>query len=198
MTTIMIALWGVAAALLWLSILTLPRWFVRSMHRHRLWRHRDRIVGAVLAGRLPRHPAVWELLNDVERSIASAHRLTLFRVISAQRSFRRLTPAAKMRWVERCRVSSADDIDPAARTLFREYQARTEVLATGNMLLGSWLGVLMVLAMVVFDIWDDRRAIFNRSVLARAADEVVTRTKIGQAASRSVTASLQMEEPALT
>jgi hypothetical protein len=184
----------VSAAGLWLSLLTLPRWFVRSMHRHRMWRHRDEIVDEILDGRLPDHPAVWELLNDAERSIHLTDRVTYLRGYMACRSIGTLSPQATARWNDRTRPSSLEGLSATECELLRNHRIHDHQLTVGVVLLGSWVGFFVVLGRFAALLRDEHRERrLSRRAFALATDDAVVHTRLGQSAGRSVSASLDMD-----
>jgi hypothetical protein len=194
MTEVLLSGWAIAAGLLLVSALTLPRWFVMSLHRHRMWRHRDQIVDQIINGRLPDHPAVWEVLNDVERAIQHAPRMTLLRAYAAARSVGSLSPEARARWMERVAESPLDGLTPEQRELVLAHRLREHSLTTGVLLLGSWIGVATVLWRLVALITEGRRQRLNaRASLARATDDAVAHTRLGRRVGRSANASMEMD-----
>lgn len=130
---------------LWVSLLRLPSWFFRSLHRHRLWRERDAIADEILSGLLPKeHPAVQELLAVADHTARDGHQMSvldlyLWRAVG-----------------HRCDLSAIDALSEQLAGLSEREQAlllrhreRVGFLATSSTLLGSWLGIAMILHRVV-------------------------------------------------
>src|SRR5580692_11310833 len=90
---------------LWAACMLGPRWFARSLHRHRMWRLRDDLVDDVIAGRLPRdHDAVRHLLSRMEDTLRLGPNVTLSDVLIFHRHLAKLSPFAR-RLVEKPRCS---------------------------------------------------------------------------------------------
>lgn len=61
----------------------------RSRFRYRMWRVRDRVVGAVLSEEIESHAAVRQWLDRAEVLIAATKHLTPFQFVMASRTMRR-------------------------------------------------------------------------------------------------------------
>jgi hypothetical protein len=194
MTVTLVTVWVLAVGSLWLALLTLPRWFVRSMHRHRIWRHRDQVVDEILSKELPRHPAVWELLRDTERSIEMAHRMSFISSISAGVSIRRMSPRAQKVWEEMCADAPTNDLEPEVLRRIEDHRERVEMLSAGLILLGSWVGVVATVGMIPAAIWSTRHEQMSGSRIALATDDAVGNTRLGELARRAVPLNLRLDE----
>lgn len=166
------------------SLITLPRWCVRSLHRHRLWRLRDQVVDSVLAGCLPaNHPAVKYLISELERAIRHCHRMSLLKLRGFILLRRRLSRAAETQLRSRSAPPSLAGLGEAEKMLLKEYRQAEATLLAGNLLLGSWLGVYLVLRRLPAAA---TRSAGARQAMTMAADEVTTKTRIGRAARDAV------------
>jgi hypothetical protein len=82
MTTLLILFLSAASIAIFVALVTLPWWFARSMHRHRIWRLRDTLVDDMICGRLPSdHKAVRQILDRVEGALDHGHRLTMLDLV---------------------------------------------------------------------------------------------------------------------
>lgn len=193
MAAVLVTSWAIASASLALSLATLPRWFSRSMHRHRMWRHRDAIVQDILADRLPDHPAVWELLNDAERDVRVASGITLLRCITASRSVERLSPEARRRYAERTQRTSLDDraLTAPVRNRIESHRNHQQLLLTELVMLGSWLGVFTVLAYAIGHL--PKIAADGWRYIAAVIDKAARESLVGRTAAKSSMAGVQMD-----
>ena len=132
---ITLLLFGLTAA-----FVTLPRWFARSLHRHRLWRLRDAIVDQIIDGSLPGdHPAVKEIQQRVEDTICVCGKLILLHLWLFHRASKRVgvRPAP--------RFPSLTGLSPEQAELVTQYRQSWDILCTGMVLLGTWVGVGVVM-----------------------------------------------------
>lgn len=184
-------------------ILTLPRWFTRSLHRHRIWRLRDVVVDDVLAGELPRdHPAVQHLIGCMG-AILREKRVTLLNVYIFNHIAKGIDPtllkAAKKQGLD-CPL---DGLTPEQRERVELYRQRFTTLLVGSMLLGSWFGIAHIVRFVPAGLrigmhqakvatrdgikhrLDDLKIRFEHDITAtarEATDLAATQTRIGQTA----------------
>lgn len=178
MTNAILVGWSIVVVVLWVALLTMPRWVVRSLGRHRLWRHRDRVVNMILSGHLPDHPAVYALLEDIESAIRMSSDRSLYRNLSAARAIRKLSPDAYQRWKDIVsRPSPKGLTDPELR-LLEEYRERLRILHVGTALLGSWLGLVIVATKIPSQVRTMRSA--RRSALSAAADDAARHSRLGE------------------
>jgi hypothetical protein len=129
-------------------VLTLPRWFARSLHGHRLWRLRDALVDQVLDGDLPKnHPAIQQLIATMDAVLDDKH-VSLMDVYIVKWACRDADPAfvqAQAKAGLRCPL---DGLDAKERELVTWYRERFQVLIVGSMLLGSWFGIAHIVPFV--------------------------------------------------
>jgi len=129
-------------------VLTLPRWFARSLHGHRMWRLRDALVDEILDGRLaPEHDAVRHLVAMMDGVLHDRH-ATLMDVYVVRWACRDADPAflaANDNVGLRC---SLDGLNETERQRVEAYRERFQVLLVGSMLLGSWFGIAHIVPFV--------------------------------------------------
>ena len=201
---------GVVGGGLLVAFITLPRWLMRSLHRHRLWRFRDHVALEILDGTLPSHPASWALLNSIEASIECDHRISVLRVWLFRPTYRRLSSEARERVLRRFEPALGT-LTGGERKLISDRRERLSVLRTGSALLGSWIGLaLVILALprvvpqVVADVRSARRAspladsppstvVFRieadtatRAVVRKATDTAAVRSRLGRLVSSTI------------
>ena len=132
----------------YIVVLTLPRWFARSLHRHRMWRLRDTVVDDVLDGRLPReNPAVRQLIATMDGVLRDQH-ANLLDVYIVRRACRDADPAflkAGEKLGLRCPL---DGLSTEQRKVVERYRESFQILLVGSMLLGSWFGIAHILPFV--------------------------------------------------
>jgi hypothetical protein len=155
---------GLALILTCAMIATAPRWFSRSLHRHRLWHLRDNFVDDVIAKRLPAdHPAIQQLLWHLRSSLDNgpgnrALDITVFRW--AKKS---LSPAARQELATRAGLCSTEGLTPEQMERVKQYREQFETLLVGMLMLGSIWGTLIVVR-------------FLPSALAMALSEAKTKS----------------------
>lgn len=204
---------GVAGGGLLVAFITLPRWLMRSLHRHRLWRFRDHVAFEILDGTLPSHAASWALLNSIEASIECDHRISVLRVWLFRPTYKRLSSEARERVLRRFEPALGT-LTGGERKLISDRRERLSVLRTGSALLGSWIGLALVLSalprvvpQVVADVRSARRAsppadsspstvpqaVFKieadtatRAVVRKATDTAAVRSRLGQLVSSTI------------
>lgn len=186
-TWVMLAL--LVPAVLVVAVARMPRWYARSVCKHALWRLRDDVVDAKLAGRLPAdHPAVTELVERVEWAIEESRSFDLLHLWVWNRAFRGL-PADTARKLKQ--VPNLVSLDGAQRTLVEGYRVRYNRVAVTAILLSSWVGIALVLRFglpLSFKVLRHHARNITLGGLARkAADEAAAETKIGRSARDYIT-----------
>lgn len=186
-------------AVLALAIATVPRWFIRSMSKHALWRLRDEVVDDTLAGDLPSdQPAVRELIERLEWAISESRSFDLLHLIVWSRAKRRLSPKMLKELAE---VPALTGLTPDQVSRVEAYRGCYDSVAIRALLLSSWIGVAIVLWTAIplavrvlakaSPSGDSRRPEYARQralpgglrvVVRVAADEVAEDTRIGRSA----------------
>jgi hypothetical protein len=126
-------------------LLTLPRWFARSIGQERMWRLRDRLVKNIWVNHeLPSdHPAVVQLIEVMDRVLREGKHYTLLHVYLLDRTFGRLDQT-KFQEMKENRKESLSGLTSEERIALKRYRDEFELLFAGSLLLGSWFGLLQV------------------------------------------------------
>jgi hypothetical protein len=125
------------------ALVSLPRWFTRSMSKHAFWRLRDEVVDDVIAGELPADSdAVQELAARLEWAIRESRSFDLLHLVVWSRAKRAVSKRTL------CELIDIPDLkhlqaDQAAKVV--EYRKRFDKVAIRAILLSSWLGISVVL-----------------------------------------------------
>lgn len=161
-----------------------PRWFIRSLSKHALWRLRDDVVDDVITGKLDReHPSVKELISRVEWAIEESRSFDLLHLLVWRRAWRQLPPGQLRKLA---RVPDLHGLSDEQAERIKGYRRRYDSVAIGALFLSSWLGLAIVCRVAIPHMlrtsvsrirWVRVRAIFRQ-----ATDEVVSGTPIGHAA----------------
>jgi len=172
------------------AFVTAPRWFSRSLHRHRLWRLRDGFVDHLMDHDLPQdHPAVRQLRWLMKCALDGGRPGNRALDISVFRWAKRgISPLARQELSTEARLCPLDGLTPEQQSLLTQYRANFETLVVGMLLLGSFWGTFIVIRFLPQVIAEERR---NRTVASpswqearqtvRTATDVATRkTKTGQ------------------
>lgn len=139
---------GIVVVILFVSILTLPRWCFGSVSRHRIWELRDSFVKEIVSGRIPAsHPAVQALLRFWERRRLGSHPNTLVDVLLIDRLVFKRMPADELRHLDQ--MTPIDDLSIEQRQTIEDYRNQTAALVGAAMLASSWLGTLVILVSLV-------------------------------------------------
>lgn len=190
-----------------IAIATVPRWLIRSMSKHALWRLRDEIVDDTLAGTLPGdHPAVRELIERLEWAISESRSFDLLHLIVWNRAKRQLHPKVLQ---SLSRVPELTDLTPDNADRIASYRQCYDSVAIRALLLSSWIGVAIVLwtatplAMKVLlgakkpgDAHQKSLPGGLRVVVRIATDEVAEDTRLGRQAREFVNEKGPALEPA--
>lgn len=179
-----------------LAVATVPRWFIRSMSKHALWRLRDEVVDDVLAGNLPSDQlAVRELIARLEWAISESRSFDLLHLIIWSRARRGLSPKALKGLVTAPELTS---LSSEQTSRIEDYRRCYDSVAVRALLLSSWIGVAIFLwtaiPLAVRILVGSRRPYARqralpgglRVVVRRATDEVAKDTRIGRRASEFV------------
>ncbi len=138
----------VGPLLAFVVVLTLPRWFARSLHGHRMWRLRDAVVDDVLAGDLSRdHKAVQHLIGIMDAVLNSKH-VALLDVYIVRRVSKDADPAFRKLARNQGLACPLDGLSPPESQRIEAYRERFMTLLAGSMLLGSWFGIAHILPFV--------------------------------------------------
>ncbi len=172
-----------------LSLLTAPRWMVRSMSKHALWRLRDEAVADARAGLLPAdHPATKELLARVEWAIGEARSFDLLHLWVWVRATRNL-PNETRREVRKVPDLASLSADQTAR--LSAYRARYNSVAIRAVFLSSWIGIALVIRygvpVAITMIKRPRPESLIFAAIRGSTDKLAAETKIGQSARDFVT-----------
>lgn len=126
-------------------VLTLPRWFSRSLHGHRMWRLRDTVVDDVLTGKLPQdHEAVSHLIQVMDM-VLHEKRTTLLDAYIASRVSSDVDPTFLKAAQSQGFACPLDGLSAGERALVEDYRRRFTTLLVGSMFLGSWFGIAHVI-----------------------------------------------------
>ena len=140
------------------ALVTVPRWFLRSLHRYRLWRVRDCLVDDVREGNPPAdHPAVIELLSDIHFSIETIDRLSMWDMLIFGSRISKLSPAARRRRDRETDLCSLEGLSKNERALLLAHRGSMSIAVASTLLLGSWLGAALVLWQLPKVLWARRR-----------------------------------------
>jgi hypothetical protein len=189
------------------AIATVPRWLIRSMSKHALWRLRDKVVDDTLAGALPSdHPAVRELIERLEWAISESRSFDLLHLIVWNRAKRQLHPKVLQGL---SRVPELTDLTPDRAKRVNEYRSCYDSVAIRALLLSSWIGIAIVLWTAIplaFKVlvgsrkteYAHQRSLPGglRVVIRVAAEEVAEDTKLGRQAREFVNEKGPALEPA--
>jgi hypothetical protein len=179
------------------AIAMVPRWLIRSMSKHSLWRLRDEVVDDTILGNLPAdQPAVRELIERLEWAISESRSFDLLHLIVWSRAKRRL-PAKLLK--ELTEVPGLDGLTPDQASRVEQLRQCYDSVAIRALLLSSWIGVAIVLwtaaPLAVRILIGSRRPEYAqqrslpgglRVVVRVAADEVAEDTRLGRWASEFV------------
>ncbi len=122
----------------WIGLFILTPLNLRSLFRYRLWRLRDDIVDDVLAGRLPREPAVTSLITATESLIQNARCVTWTTWL--------LSPNVpeEYRLAYRAHIeTSFNRLSPDQQARLSEYRKNLEACIVRQMTVGSFSGWLL-------------------------------------------------------
>ncbi len=135
-----------AAAGTFAGLLTLPRWFARSLGQDRIWRLRDRFIKEILVDEvLPKdHRAVRQLVREMEWALRDGKHFTLLHVYLTDRTLRQLDQEKLKMLVKNWGPQSLVGLDTQQRERLLHSRETFEMLFTGSLLLGSWFGLLQV------------------------------------------------------
>lgn len=126
------------------AVVTLPRWLVRPLLRHALWRLRDEIFDAARRGELQySHAAVLALIRRIELSIKYSNELSLVRFAFAKHVARGLSRDAVDRLMSEIRPDLAG-MSPSERDAFEAYDRRFGLTLVRIPLIGTPLGLLVL------------------------------------------------------
>jgi hypothetical protein len=169
----------------------LPRWCTRSLHRHRIWALRDRVVDDVIDGRLSaEHRAVRDLLRSLDHAAHSCSEMTMLGMYVYQRVMRSNREAARLQRMEQAKARSCAGLPDEQRELVGKYRENLVTLLSGTLLLGSWFGLLHVVAFLpwalIAEVREARRGVRHRirdteiwTTGRLATDMAVQRTRLG-------------------
>lgn len=135
----------IGAVGLFFGLLTVPRWFARSIARHRLWRLRDVIVGEMVVGELPpAHPAVHQLAKRADLAARDGLSVTLLDVVALDRGLRSVDPSTRIRLRHSVKLCPTAGLTKKQRELVDKYREELELYLAGFLILGSWYGLFQI------------------------------------------------------
>jgi hypothetical protein len=130
-------------------VLLLPRWFARSLHRHRMWRLRDTVVDDVLAGTLPRdHTAVKQLVFGMDAMLRRKQIITFLDVYTMKWASKGIDPGLREASQAKGFHCSLDGLSRDEQERIEAYRAQFMTLLVGSVLLGSWFGIAHIVRFV--------------------------------------------------
>ncbi len=125
------------------AIATMPRWLIRSMSKHSLWRLRDEVVDDTLSDALPAdHLAVRELIERLQWAIDESRSFDLLHLMVWNRAKRKLHPKVLQGL---SRVPELTDLSQDQAKRVRGYRECYDSVAIRALLLSSWIGIGIVL-----------------------------------------------------
>lgn len=163
------------------AVVTLPRWFARSLYRHRLWRFRDQLADDILSERLPRHPAVLDLFASANVAIREVNNVSLVHLFAFRRHRARLSAEARAALTRAAADPHLDGLNPVQAARVERCRAHLVDLVAGTLLLGSWAGVLTVLALYPKALRTTQQRKRHASEAMKAATTAATHTRLGRA-----------------
>jgi hypothetical protein len=178
----------VAFVLLFVALVTLPKWFAASAVRTRMWRLRDTVVDDVIAGALPRDQvAVRALVDRMDSMLYERGRMTVLEVYLFAHSAKRLDSLLRGN-AEAHTSSSAEGLSASEEQRLSKYRERFRALLCEEVLLGSWFGLAHVSLFIPAAFSSCRRAASTdcstrealKQSVHEAAQMVVARTRFGQ------------------
>lgn len=166
-----------------------PRWYIRSMSKHSLWRLRDDVVDDVIFGRLPaEHPAVEELIARSEWAIAEARSFDLLHLLVWSWSARDMTLDTRRKLKT---IPPLDGLDGPQAERVAAHRRQYNAVSIRAVFLSSWFGIAFV---TLFGIRVLLHALTNhvrdggfRFAVGAATDRVAESTPLGRSAREFVT-----------
>jgi hypothetical protein len=135
----------VAAVALFVALLRLPKWFARSLGRHRLWRLRDVIVHDMVVGELPvDHPAVLQLARRADLAARDGLSVTLLDVVALDRGLRSVDSSVRKKAIHSVKLCPTTGLTEEQHDLVSQYREELELYLAGFLILGSWYGLLQI------------------------------------------------------
>lgn len=181
------------------AIVSLPRWCVRSLLRHRVWRLRDDMFDAALRGELPiGHPAVRATLSRMDTVISNCHRFSLLRLGIFSQLLKR-SPDSIRRSIDGRPPLPAklyDHLTTEQRQLIKSYEQRLLMSMVALVVLGTWFGFFRA-SWAVLAVRPEHRtpeAPEAANGWFGGAEEAVAGTRMGQAARRALRESIAETE----
>jgi hypothetical protein len=178
----------VITTVLCISVVTLPRWFCRSVTRDHLWRLRDRMTDDILERRLPYdHPAVRELSLEMDVVLGEYWVLDFVHYYVWRWAKRGTTPS--VRKVFQPGDMSLDGLTAKQRRLVVRHREKLRFLCAATMFVGSWFGLLHVIRFLPSALKREGQKqrekqlepqLAVRSSLWRATASAVTHTTLGR------------------
>jgi len=177
MAILLVTLLCLLAVGLFVALVTLPRWCVRS-HR-RIWRLRDDLADDILSGRLPKDSeAVRHLFDEMEDVLREKKYVTLINLglwklakMSVGRDLSWPTPRF-----------STDGLDDEQLAILHHHRKQFDVLLAGLILTSSWLGVALIFYCFAQTLLQPRRheEDCRLSTFDQATDQAVRRSRLVQ------------------
>jgi hypothetical protein len=173
----------IPAALGW-AVLSWPRWYVRSISKHALWRMRDGVAREVRTGRLPGdHAAVAELRERIDWAIKETHSFDLVHLLVAIRALHKL-PAENRQQLSK--TPSLHGLTGEQVELIKSYRRRYNTVTIRALLLSSWIGIATFIGHAVpfalKRVGHRARNLTVAGVVNDTTDEMVARSWLGRQA----------------
>lgn len=164
------------------AVVTMPRWCIRSLAKHALWRLRDDIVDDTITGELPTdHKAVREIVAMAEWAIRDGRSFDLLHLVVWWRACRNIPEETRRALQQEVTLVGLTD-EQAERV--KAYRARYVQVAITALMLSSWMGVATVLRFAVPAILRARaeapETIRVGSAVQRAASAAASETRLGR------------------
>lgn len=139
------------------AVVTIPRWCIRSVTKHAIWRLRDDIVDDTLTGTLPRdHKAVQELILMADWAVNNGRSFDLLHLIVWVRACRHMPDELRRSLRKQAALVG---LTPDEVERVKAYRSRYLLVANTALLLSSWMGVVVMLWVAVpalFKLWRKR------------------------------------------
>lgn len=146
---------------------TMPRWCVKSISRHRLWRLRDRVVDDIIAKELPAdHGAVQDLLKVIEWRIEHHRSLDLLHAMVWWGANTKVPASVQKQYR---REISLDDLTEEQAERISAYREQCISIIIIAMMMGSWIGIASVLPAITVAVVSDSRKDRRPAAVAQEA-----------------------------
>lgn len=172
MNELVVFVWAAVLVALWVALVTSPRWFFRSLGRHRLWELHDSLNDDIREGFLPQHPAVLGLRRKVGVAISDVTKMRLLDALI----FRRLRAGLSPEAIALLDAEPSDEgLGEKERQRLREHEHRFELLLMASLLLGSWTGLAIILERYVQESVRSRGRVSPMRIVESVAESALGR-----------------------